>query len=102
MGFEFRIRTNGPWPPASCDELLLRLGDPSLDVRSVAPRAGGYARTTYEVRLASRATEAMPDAHVQIESDGFYLCENGSPPPGLMEQLVRCALRSGAVTIEEL
>ena len=71
------------------------------DVRIVAPSAGGYEHTTYELRLASRIAEKMPDAHVQIEADGFYLCENGGAT-GLIEHLVRYALRSGTVTVEEL
>jgi len=44
----------------------------------------------------------MPDAHLQIEDDGFYFCENAASLPGLMEDLVRYALQSGPVTIEEL
>lgn len=44
----------------------------------------------------------MPDAHVQVEDDGFYFCENGSSLFGLMEGLVRYALQSGPVSVEEL
>jgi hypothetical protein len=44
----------------------------------------------------------MPDAHVHVEDDGFYFCENGSALPGLMEGLIRYALQSGSVTIDEL
>ena len=80
-----------------------RAKDPALDVRIVDASAGGYARITYEFRRASSSREtSMPDAHVQVEDDGFYFCENGASLPGLMEGLIRYALQSGLVTIEEL
>jgi hypothetical protein len=107
VGFEFKIRTSGRWPPSrpfpSCEEFLeqFRAKGP-LAIRIVEASAGGYRRVTYEFRRASSSETSMPDAHLQIEDDGFYFCENAASLPGLMEDLVRYALQSGPVTIEEL
>ncbi|MFT3692305.1 MAG: hypothetical protein QM831_04135 [Kofleriaceae bacterium] len=96
MGYELRIRASARWasPP---DVLVLT---PDIEIRVVDPTPSGYTRVTYELRSTPAAT--MPDAHIQVEDDGFYVCENGSPVPGLLEHLIRHALRTGPVTIEEL
>ena len=103
MGREFRIRATGSRPPkGSCDEFLqgLTCGAQPLSANLVEPSTGGYQRRTYEYR-APGDRSGMPMAHVQLEEDGFYLCENGGRTE-LMDRLIRYALNGGAVLVEEL
>jgi hypothetical protein len=99
MGYEFRLRVPGPWPPPGCHAFLLRCGGRALRVSVVKPSGGGYSRTTYEYRSPSDR-EGMPLAWLQVEHDGFYLCENAGWT-ALLDQLVRYGLLSGPVTVGE-